>query len=85
MLAFPTLPHQNGGAIMSDNPLEPGPQDYDRINVNVEADIAYWSRELGVTRAQLAAAIEEAGPGVLDVKRNLEGKTARKIPLPGRP
>lgn len=62
---------------MSDNPLEPGPQDYDRINVNVESDIVYWTGELGVTRAQLAAAIEEAGPGVLDVKRYLEAKTPR--------
>lgn len=59
---------------MSDNPLEPGPQDYDRINVNVESDIAYWTRELRISRAQLAIAIEQAGPGVLDVKRYLESK-----------
>jgi hypothetical protein len=56
---------------MSDNPLEPGPQAYDRINVNVESELAYWTRELGVTRAQLAAAIEEVGPRVLDVKKRL--------------
>lgn len=59
---------------MSDNPLEPGPQDYDRINVNVEADVAYWSREFGVTTAQLAEAIEAVGPGVLDVRRYLGGR-----------
>lgn len=56
---------------MSDNPLEPGPQDYDRINVNVESEIAYWSKEFGVSREQLAKAIEEAGPRVVDVKRQL--------------
>lgn len=56
---------------MSDNPLEPGPQDYDRINVNVEADIEYWTRELGITRKRLAELIEEVGPGVMDVKRRL--------------
>ncbi|RJG14964.1 DUF3606 domain-containing protein [Massilia cavernae] len=56
---------------MSDNPLEPGPQDYDRINVNVESELAYWSRELGVSRPHLAELIEKVGPGVLDIKRRL--------------
>ena len=56
---------------MSDNPLEPGPQDYDRINVNVESEIEYWTRKLGVTRPRLAELIEEVGPGVLDIKRRL--------------
>jgi ribosomal protein S6E (S10) len=56
---------------MSDNPLEPGPQDYDRINVLVESDVAYWSKELGVSREQLARAIEEVGERVVDVKRQL--------------
>jgi hypothetical protein len=56
---------------VSDNPLEPGPQAYDRINVNVESELAYWTKELGVTRAQLAKAIEEVGPGVFDVKKRL--------------
>jgi ribosomal protein S6E (S10) len=56
---------------MSDNPLEPGPQDYDRINVLVESEVAYWSKELGVTREQLARAIEEVGERVVDVKRQL--------------
>jgi ribosomal protein S6E (S10) len=56
---------------MSDNPLEPGPQDYDRINVLVESEVAYWSKELGVTREQLARAIEEVGEKVVDVRRQL--------------
>jgi hypothetical protein len=56
---------------MSDNPLEPGPQDYDRINVLVESDVAYWSKELGVSREQLARAIEEVGERVVDVRRQL--------------
>jgi ribosomal protein S6E (S10) len=56
---------------MSDNPLEPGPQDYDRINVLVESEVAYWSKELGVSREQLARAIEEVGERVVDVKRQL--------------
>jgi tRNA G37 N-methylase Trm5 len=56
---------------MSDNPLEPGPQDYDRINANVESEIAYWSKELGVSRERLARAIEEVGEKVVDVRRQL--------------
>jgi hypothetical protein len=56
---------------MTDNPLEPGPQDYDRINVNVESEIAYWTKELGVSRERLARAIEEVGEKVADVRRQL--------------
>lgn len=56
---------------MSENPLEPGPQDYDRINVNVESELAYWSKEFGVSRERLAKVIEEVGPGVPEVKKKL--------------
>lgn len=56
---------------MTDNPLEPGPQDYDRINVNVESEVAYWSKELGVSRERLARAIEEVEEKVVDVRRRL--------------
>ena len=56
---------------MSDNPLEPGPQDYDRINVLVESEVAYWSKELGVSRERLARAIETVGEKVVDVRRQL--------------
>ncbi|MES2899310.1 MAG: DUF3606 domain-containing protein [Pseudomonadota bacterium] len=56
---------------MSDNVLEPGPQDYDRINVNVEAELVYWTREFGVSRERLAAAIQEVGPRIPDLKRKL--------------
>ena len=56
---------------MSDNVLEPGPRDYDRINVNVEAELVYWTREFGVSRAELAQAIQEVGPRIPDLKRKL--------------
>lgn len=56
---------------MSDNPLEPGPQEYDRVNVNVESEVEYWSRELGISRARLAEVIEDVGPRVADIRRNL--------------
>ena len=56
---------------MSDNVLEPGPQDYDRINVLVEAELDYWTKQFKVSRAQLAAAIEQVGPRIADLRQVL--------------
>ncbi|UOD28259.1 DUF3606 domain-containing protein [Massilia violaceinigra] len=56
---------------MSDNPLEPNPQDDDRINVNVEAELAYWGAQFGVPRARLADAIEQVGPRAVDLQKYL--------------
>lgn len=56
---------------MSENVLEPGPQDYDRINVLVEAELVYWTRHFGVTRERLAQAIQEVGPRIPDLRRVL--------------
>ena len=56
---------------MSDNVLEPGPQDYDRINVLVEAELVYWTAQFGVSRERLAQAIQQVGPGVADLRRVL--------------
>ena len=56
---------------MSDNPLEPGPQPYDRINVLVESELVYWTKELEVSRALLARVINEVGERVEDIKRRI--------------
>lgn len=56
---------------MSDSPLEPNPQEYDRVNVLVESELDYWSREFRCSRAQLAAAIEQVGPRIPDLRRVL--------------
>jgi hypothetical protein len=56
---------------VSENVLEPGPQDDDRINVLVEAELDYWTKAFGVSRERLALAIEEVGPGVADLRRVL--------------
>ena len=34
-------------------------------------EVAYWTRELGVSREQLLRAVQEAGTGVSAVKRSL--------------
>ena len=56
---------------MSESPLEPNPQNYDRINVNVEAELAYWTREFNVPRAKLAEAIQKVGPRIVDLQQEL--------------
>lgn len=56
---------------MADNVLEPGPQDEDRINVLVEAELAYWTAHFGVPRERLAQAIQEVGPRIHDLRRVL--------------
>jgi hypothetical protein len=56
---------------VSESVLEPGPQDYDRINVLVEAELAYWTKAFGVTREQLAAAIQQVGPRIPDLRKVL--------------
>jgi len=53
---------------MNHNVLEPGTQPNDRINVLVESDIVYWTRELGVPRDVLAEAINKVGARVADVR-----------------
>jgi hypothetical protein len=61
--------HKEG--IMEENPLEPGPQDYDRVNVLDEVDLEYWTRAFGVTREQLAMAIQDVGPAIPDLEQKL--------------
>jgi hypothetical protein len=53
---------------MSDNVLEPGPQDDDRINVLVESELVYWTQHFGVSRERLAQAIEQVGPAIRDLR-----------------
>jgi hypothetical protein len=56
---------------VSNNPLEPGPQDQERVNVLVEDDIEYWSRAFGVPRDRLAMAIQDVGPKIGDLRKVL--------------
>ncbi len=56
---------------MADNMENRGPQDRDRINVNEEHEVRYWTEALGVTREQLEAAVREAGVMAKDVREHL--------------
>jgi len=65
------LLRQTGERTVSENVLEPGPQDYDRINVLVEAELVYWTQQFGVSRQQLAQAIQDVGPRIPDLRKVL--------------
>lgn len=56
---------------MSDNLQNRGPQDRSRINVNEEWEVAYWTKELGLSKEELEAAVKAAGPSVSAVRQHL--------------
>jgi hypothetical protein len=56
---------------MADDLKNRGEPDRSRINVNEDHEVAYWTKALGVTRDQLAAAVAKAGPQADAVRREL--------------
>ena len=56
---------------MADDLKETGRQDDQRINVDQDHEVSYWSKELGVSRDELRRAVEQAGPMVRDVRQHL--------------
>lgn len=56
---------------MSDNKNVKGPGDSQRINVNEEYELQYWSSKFGVSKDQLRATIRRVGVMAEDVKRAL--------------
>lgn len=66
-----------GGAYvpcMSDDKNNRGAQDRSRINLHEEHEVRYWTEALGVSRDQLAAAVEAVGVSASVVREKL-GKT----------
>jgi hypothetical protein len=59
---------------MSDNLNNRGPQDRARINLNESWEIAYWTKELGVTKEELEKVVQKAGPAVSAVRQALNAK-----------
>lgn len=50
------------------------PEDPRKINIDQGWEIEYWSKELGVSKLELEAAVTIAGHWVTDVKRFLGKK-----------
>lgn len=56
---------------MADDLKQTGRQDAQRINVEQEHELDYWSGKFGISRDQLRSAVQSAGPMVKDVERHL--------------
>lgn len=56
---------------MSDDLKNRGGQDRARINVNEPHEVAYWTKELGVSKERLQQLVKEAGPSVKAVREKL--------------
>lgn len=56
---------------MTDNKKKTGSPDRDRINVNEDYEVQYWTKTLGVTAAQLREAVKAVGPTSAAVRKHL--------------
>ena len=58
---------------MADDLSKTGNPDDQRINVNQDHELTYWSEKLGVSRDRLREAVAKAGPMLRNVERELRG------------
>lgn len=56
---------------MSDDLNNRGAQDRARINVNEPHEVAYWTKELGVTKERLQQLVKDAGTSAKAVRERL--------------
>jgi hypothetical protein len=56
---------------MADDLKQTGRADDQRINIEQDHELSYWSKELGVSRDELRSAVQQAGPMVRDVRQHL--------------
>lgn len=59
---------------MSDDKTNRGPQDRARVNLSEDYEVRYWTEKFGVTKEQLAAAVERVGSSAAAIAQAL-GKT----------
>jgi len=57
---------------MSDDKRQSGSPDRDRINVNEDYELRYWTEALGVSEEKLRAAVEAVGPTAAAVREHLK-------------
>jgi uncharacterized protein DUF3606 len=57
---------------MADDLSKRGPRDRDRINVHEQLEANYWSKKFGVSKEQLAEAVQKAGVMAKDVEKHLK-------------
>ena len=56
---------------MSDDMKNRGPQDRARISLSEEHEVRYWTQALGVSKEQLAAAVQAVGSSAERVRAHL--------------
>jgi uncharacterized protein DUF3606 len=56
---------------MSDDVSKRGEQDRDRISLNQEHEVRYWTKQLGITREQLYRAVDSVGNEAAKVREHL--------------
>lgn len=56
---------------MSDNPMNRGEPDRSRISLSQDHEVRYWTRELGISTAELWNAVAMAGSSPDDVRKFL--------------
>jgi hypothetical protein len=59
------------GDAMSDDMNNRGPQDRARISLGEEHEVRYWTKALGVSKEQLAAAVQAVGNSADKVRAHL--------------
>lgn len=59
---------------MTDDLKNRGAQDRARVNVNEAHEVQYWTRELGVSEAQLKAAVQAVGVSAEAIRQHLAKK-----------
>jgi hypothetical protein len=50
------------------------PRDTDRIDINEDVDVRYWSHELGVDEAKIREIVKRVGPSAAKVRQALRGR-----------
>jgi Protein of unknown function (DUF3606) len=61
----------NSEATMADDRSKRGVPDRTRVDLRKPNEVAHWTKELGCTEAQLAAAVKAVGPLVASVRNHL--------------
>lgn len=59
---------------MADDKSNRGQADRDRINVNEDYEVLYWTKEFGISEDTLRDAVKRVGPMVDDVRAELRRK-----------
>jgi len=60
-----------------DNKTIRGPADASRVNLSEAYKVEYWTKTLGVTKAQLASAIKTVGTSAERVRQHLKQRQAK--------